>query len=396
MGIKLNVLLIQPEHNLPHHYAEAPSQSLLILGTLAEQKGHKVKIIHLDIDRYPTANYIIDFKPDVVGMTVNTFQVNSAKHVTNLIKSIDKNIKIIIGGPHAPSWNGDNVDEIVIGEGENKWLSFLGESPSINSMDDIPLLNYDLIDIDKFCGIFPMGATPSMCIMASRGCPFNCTFCNTPVFWGKKVRYRRPQYVVDEVERLHKIWGVNEIFFQDDTFNLNHKWAFEIFEEIIKRGLNKEMLFKIACRVNEKLLTQEFLDLAYKAGVWNIFFGVESGSQYMLDRMKKGITVDEIVRAFEITHQAKIRTQASFIVGLPGETWATLGETDKLIHKIKPSKFGWCYWCPFPNTKATKEAAEKGHIKDVDYSEYGYGVILARTDVLDYEDLASFKGFTYG
>lgn len=88
---------------------------------------------------------------------------------------------------------------------------------------------------------------------------------------------------MDEVELLHMQYGINEIFFQDDTFNLNHEWAFAIFNEIITRKLNKEMMFKIDCRVNEKLLTKEFLDLAYKAGVWNIFYGIESGSQ---DRRK--------------------------------------------------------------------------------------------------------------
>ena len=389
----MNVLLIQPNMNWYHPYAETPSRALLVLGTLAEKQGHRVKIIHLDIEKTPLPDTVIDFQPDIVGITVNTFQVKSARNIVKLIKQIKPEIKIVIGGPHAIAWEeeqrdwADKVDQIVVGEGEEAWLGIVGGDNSVVS------INYDLVDLHKFVGIDPVGASPSMAIMASRGCPYNCTFCNTPIFWGKKVRYREPVDVVYEVNLLHHKYGVNEIFFQDDTFNINHEWAFEIFNRIIDLKLNKEMLFKIACRVNEKLITEEFLDLAFRAGVWNIFYGVESGSPEMLESMNKKITIPEIKRAFEMTHKAHIHTQASFIVGLPGENWATLAETDRLIREIKPTRHGWCFFCPFPHTEATRQVTEAGHRRDVDYGEYSYGKILARTEALDYDDLASFKGF---
>ena len=391
----MNILLLQPASNWYHPYAEAPSRALLILGTIAEKQRHKVKILHLDIEQTPLPDHIIDFQPDIIGITVNTFQVKSARNIVKLIRQIKPETKIIIGGPHAIVWGeeqkdwspSDRVDEIVIGEGEEVWLGIVGGDNSVVS------INYDLVDLKKFVGIDPIGASPSMAIMASRGCPYNCTYCNTPIFWGKKVRYRNPIDVVFEINLLHHGYGIKEIFFQDDTFNINHEWAFEIFNRIIDNGLHKKMLFKLACRVNEKLITKEFLDLAYKAGVWNIFFGVESGSQEMLDRMNKGITIPEIKRAFEMTHQAHINTQASFIVGLPGENWSTLAETDRLIREIKPTRFGWCFFCPFPHTEATRQVVEAGHRKDVDYGEYSYGKVLARTEALDYDDLANFRGF---
>ncbi|KKL20409.1 hypothetical protein LCGC14_2455750 [marine sediment metagenome] len=229
--------------------------------------------------------------------------------------------------------------------------------------------------------------------MASRGCPYQCTFCNTPLFWGKKIRYRDPEKVIGEVKHLHEKYGINEIFFQDDTFNLNHKWAFEIFDGLINSGLSQEMLFKIDCRVNETLLTKEFLDKAYKAGVWNIFYGIESGSQMMLDRMKKGITVSEIKRAIKMTHDSGIQTQCSFIVGMPGETMKTLIETNKLILETNPSKYGWVFACPFPGTEFDKEVTAKGHKRDVDFSDYGYGKVICRTDELDFPELEAYQGY---
>lgn len=373
--------------NWPQIFCDSPSQALLTLGTLAQDRGHEVKILHLDIDHiWDSFN---GSPPDIVGVTVNTFQVKSAREVAKQAK--EKGIRVIIGGPHACVWDGEG--EVVVGEGENAWLEILGEKPDIETINDIPSLNYDLVDVTRFSGIPPMGAYPQIAIMASRGCPNNCTFCNTPVFWGKKVRYRQPKLVVDEVEGLHFDHGINEVYFQDDTFNLNHSWATEIFKDIIIRGLNKEMLFRLACRVSEKLVTEDFLNLAREAGVWNIFYGVESGSQMMLDRMKKGITVEEVRRAFEMTKKAHIRTQASFIVGMPGETAETLKETQNLIEEIEPNLYGCCYACPFPNTELDREVREKGHIRERDYGDYGYGDVMVRTDELGFKELEAFNRF---
>ncbi len=387
----MRILLVQPEFNTGKRLPETPSRALLILGTLAKNLGHDVRIVHLDIDEIDW-----DWKPEIVGVTVNTFQVKSARTVVRMAKN--RNARVIIGGPHAIVWNkkeDGNADKIVIGEGENTWLEFIGAEPNIKDIDDIPCPDYSLINMDKFTGVEPVGAIPSLAIMASRGCPYNCSFCNTPIFWGKKVRYSNPLHVVDEIEMLHNMYGINEIFFQDDTFNINHKWAFEIFNGLIDRGLNNEMLFKIACRVNEKLLSEEFVDLARKAGVWNIFLGIESGSQYMLDRMKKDITISEIKRAVKMIKDAGISTQCSFIVGMPGESNKTLGETDAFIREIKPTMYGWCFACPFPGTELDKEVTEKKYKEDGNYSEYSYGKVYARTDALSIDELKAFHGFNY-
>ncbi len=670
------ILLVAPSQNAGRMLPETPSRALLILGTLAQRRGHEVKLLHADLLNGHIADELALFKPDIVAITCNTFQVKSARIIAKEAK--DFGAKVILGGPHASAWSDNTIDNKVIGEGENAFLELIGEKP-LNSIDDIPIPHYDLVALDRFCGIAPVGITPAMAIMASRGCPFNClqgdtlidtlqgmipikdlvgregikvltrnpltnipeyakahhiakmgenkelvkvnfddgtyiictpdhrfmvfdngnqftkvrereveaenlkpnqsvraikyrphprfkyieveygryfrkkqqrlviegvldrkllrnelthhkdhnkrnnscdnlqlvspkehlsyhpevaermrrnnpmripsvkqrqsatlrdavargeyvpfmctdegkriigdiarkralsdmnpakvkkrerlalevnhkvvsveklpyredvycmevpgydwffangvlvhncTFCNTPLFWGKQVRYCKPMQVVDEVELLHNQYGINEIFFQDDTFNINHEWAFKIFEEIIRRGLNNKMLFKLDCRVNERLITKEFLDLAYKAGVWNIFYGIESGSQRMLDRMKKGITIPEIKRAVKMTHEAGIKTQCSFIVGMPGETVQTLRETDALLNEIKPTRYGWAYFCPFPNTPATEEVTAKGHKRDMDYAEYGYGKVMCRTDELSYEDLERFRGFS--
>jgi len=388
----VRVLLVQPQYNFPRGYAETPSVALLILGTLARERGHEVRIVHLDIAWGGIDKQLGRFRPDVVGITVNTLQVRSARLIAKAARRGGNGARVVVGGPHAAVWDGE-ADDVVVGEGENRWLEILGERPSIEGIDDVPEPDYGLVHLNKFCGVSPAEAVPSVAIMASRGCPFDCTFCNTPVFWGKKVRYRSPERVVAEISDLHWGHGVKEVFFQDDTFNLNHAWATEIFERIIEKGLNKRVSFKITSRVNEKLVTKELLDLARRAGVWNIFYGVESGSQVMLDRMKKGVTVEEIKRAVRMTHEAGISTQCSFIVGMPGETRETLRETGELIRELKSARPNWGFATPFPLTEFDKEVTAKGHKLLLDYSQYDYNRLMVRTDALSFEELAAFRGF---
>ena len=363
----MRILLIQPATNWHHPYCETPSVALHTLGAIAKAKGHKITIAYLDIDEEPDYG---DY--DMVGLTVNTFQVKDARRIAAKIADVSDDIKIVIGGPHAIAWENEvdgSVDHIVIGEGENEWLQILGCLPSIKTIDDVPWPDYSLVDMSRFCGVQPVGAYPSLAIIASRGCPNECIFCNTPAFWGKKVRYRNPESVVEQIEKLNTDYGIREIFFQDDTFNLNHKWAMKIFEGIIAKGLNKKMLFKICCRVNENLITREFLDMAFRASVWNIFYGIESGSQEMLDRMKKRATVEDAHRAIRMTREAHIQSQCSFVVGLPGETRHTLNQTAQFIRDAHPDSYGWCFACPFPGTEFERMVKEKGHWRELDYSE---------------------------
>ncbi len=389
-----NILLVKPQKNKPELFDETPSLALLTLGTLAENEGHIVHVIHMASDQLMIREALTAYHPDILGITCNTFQVKSAKHIAEYARKWSKDLRIVLGGPHAVAYDGI-ADDIVIGQGENKWLEILGAKTRIESIDDIPQLDYSLVDLSKFPGISPVGAVPSMSMMASRGCPFKCSFCNTPIFWGKKVQYKDPKLIVDEVNYLRGQFGIKEIFFQDDTFNLNHDWAEAIFNYIIEWELNEQMIFKIACRVNEKLFTQKFLDKAKEAGVWNIFFGIESGSQEMLDSMHKGITLDEVRRAVRMTHEAHISTQCSFIIGMPGETQATIEETVKFLEELHPNMTGFCYACPFPQTELDGIVTHKKHKRDIPYEEYGYGMVLCRTDKLSYEDLATYSELVF-
>ncbi len=385
----MKILLLQPRMNWSHPYAESPSIALLTLGAIAKQYGHEVTVRHLDIDPLP------EEVPDLVGITCNTFQVRSARE---LVKHYQGQCRIALGGPHAVAWTeaDGRVDHLVVGEGEGAWSRILGVERDFPNIDDIPLPDYSLVDMARFSGVSPLGAVPSMVLFGSRGCPGRCIFCNTPVLWGTHPRYRNPKSIVDQIAMLHSEYGINELYIQDDTFNANWPWAKEIMERIIARGLHKVMVFRAPCRSNKVLLHEDFLKLAAKAGFWNIFLGIESGSQKMLDRMRKHTTVEEYKRAIPLIQSYGIHVQASFIVGLPGETRETIAETQRLIDETHPWMVGVGFATPFPGTDFDKYVTEHGQKKQVDYADYVYGQVLVRTDELSYDDLASFKGYQNG
>lgn len=414
------ILLVDP---LPNDFRMGmkkmyPSGALILIGTMCQERGHRVKIIDMIAEEASIAKlkkFVLSFKPNIVGITMNTFQTKNAKEVVKAIKEINKNILVVIGGSHPSALklrifeDFNNVDISVIGEGEFTFMEIIeGKEldgikgicysskinelrPLAEDLDYIPLPNLDLVDVDKYTmgvdGINQKG----MFIMASRGCPFRCTYCNKSVF-GYKIRYRKPDKIIEEIKWLYaKYAGISEIFFQDDTLNLNRAWIKEILNLIIENGLNKDVKYIAAFRANKKLIDVDLLELAKKAGFKRIFYGVESGDQGMLNRMKKDLTIYEIERAVKLAHTVGIQTYTSFILGLPGENKATIKNTITLSKKLKPSEMGIAVATPFPNTPFEKEIKKKGHLFVQNYDEYQYGGNYIRTDELTNEEIDFFS-----
>lgn len=395
-------MLINPEYNWPVKEEMYPSGALLLLGTMLKQRGHTVKLVHMVADRVNVTrlvDIIKEFKPEMVGITMTTFQAKSARGISQAIKETAPDTIIIVGGTHVSALKRESlgadkhIDIAIVGEGEHifvdiveggRYYSNLITAEREENLDFIPLPDLSLINIRKFKGSPPFGPHPGMFVMASRGCPFQCTFCSKSVF-GNKVRYRKPEAVVDEIEYLHKDWGIREVFLQDDTFNLKRDWCEEILRGIIRRGLNRRTVFRAPCRANEKLVDLDLLKLMRQAGFWLIFYGVESGNQGMLDRMKKGLTLNEIRQAFNLTHEARIKTEAAFIVGLPGETEDTFGDTFEFCKELRPFWVGFSIATPFPGTSLFEEVREQ--VQDIRFEEYTPSAIYYSTDGLSKDDI---------
>lgn len=407
------IILVDPPQNDFHKGMKKmyPSGALVLIGTMCYNQGHNVKLVGMEADGIGISklrSIISSFKPDIVGVTINTFQTKFAKKVVKAVKEVDKNILTVAGGPH-PSSVGLKifedfpcVDISVVGEGEFAFLEiaeginleeikgicYNGKMnelrPVTENLDYIPLPNLYLVDIGKYRG-FGTGEPRSMYIMASRGCPFHCIFCNKSIF-GCKVRFRKPSKVIEEIKWLHEQYNISKIYFQDDTFNLKRSWTEEILNLIINNELNKDITYMAPFRANRNLMDKELLQLAKDAGFQQIFYGVESGNQEMLNRMQKGLTIAEIKRAFELTHEVGLETIASFIIGLPGENKKSIEDTINLWRELK-SPSGFALATPFPDTEFERIVKEKGHLLNANYDEYRYSRCYVRTDELNRKEL---------
>jgi radical SAM superfamily enzyme YgiQ (UPF0313 family) len=420
----MKILLVCPQENIPTSAEGYPSGALLLLGSMLYELGHDVAVVQMITDRIDAAGIedrTREFRPDIVGITMNTYQTRSAREISQAVKKVSKNIRVVTGGPHPSALQLDtfryfpDIDIVVCGEGEETFMEIVEGKPLseiqgicyegtlnpprpfIQDFSYIPRTNLDLIGgregIKRFQGPYPNGPMPSMFIMASRGCFGRCKFCNTPVFWGSKVRTRTAETVIQEIEWLHKRYGITEIYFQDDTFNANKQWAETVLNLIIEKGLNRNISYRLCFRVNKPLINPELLQLAKRANVWLIFYGTENGNQEMLKAMGKNITIAEIERAFRMTHEAGIKTITSFLIGNMGETKQTVYDSIALAKRLKTYVAGFSMAIPFPGTGLREEMIAKGHLLEADYDLYGAEKCVIRTDELSPDEMIKLRTY---
>jgi radical SAM superfamily enzyme YgiQ (UPF0313 family) len=397
------LLLISPAFNKPVKREMYPNGALALLKAIAINEGKEVRTIQMVSDKFSISDiqlFVADYKPDMVGLTFNTFQTRSAKEVSHAIKAI-RNVPIIAGGPHISSakvgvmQDFPNIDWFISGEGENIFKDIINRRPALRcfienettiDLDTLPIPDYSDIILSSFGGAPPPSARPSMFMMASRGCPYQCIFCNKSIY-GSCVRYKNPETVIKEIKSLRDL-GTKEIFFQDDTFNVNEEWLFEILGRMKKEEFNG-LVFRAPVRAN--LVNPVQLKKLKDSGFWLLFYGVENGNAEILKSIKKGLTIEQIVDAFKITDEAGIKTEASFIIGLPGETNETIEESIGLYKKIKPYWAGFSAAIPFPCTQFTKIASEAGNIINYDYDTYWYDTPIVKTQELAAEDIVNIS-----
>ena len=288
-------------------------------------------------------------KPDLVGISFNSFNRWGAFKLLKQIKKIDKSIFVVLGGVHPSTLYEQtfkyfyiDLDFIIQSEGERS-LPMLCRA--LENGSDLSLIS-GLVYKDKSGGIITNRvfelvkdldelALPDYSyaaeeikqkeiayLIASRGCPVNCSFCSTSSFWGQNVRMNSPERIGEEVE-LVKRMGAKRIFFHDDTFNLGIDRTIKIAETLKKSGIE----YAIQCRVTP--VNEEMIAKLADSGCRHITWGVETLSENMLGKINKKITRELVRIAFDICAKFtdKMTTSAFFCVGTPGETKATIRET---------------------------------------------------------------------
>jgi radical SAM superfamily enzyme YgiQ (UPF0313 family) len=387
-GIKpVRILLVAPPYAL-EEYPLPPLSLSYLSGSLLDH-GFEVEILDLLTSKASPAKIrrkLEQYQPQVVGTTAVTMTFPAASRILKTCKGFDPGITTVVGGPHVSFSAEDTfqrapwIDVVVAGEGDRTVVElasalergsgiekvaglFINRNgkviktaprPLIDNLDDLPLPARHLLPLSRY---HALGAACS--VISSRGCPYGCIFCTTPRMYGRKVRFRQPALVVDEIELIYREYGFSQISVVDDTFTLNHPHATDLCRELIRRRL--PVKWSIFSRVDT--LTPGLLDLMREAGCTCMLFGVESGNQEVLNNIKKGITPEKVKKGVRMATEAGIGTFASFILGLPGETPDRSRETLALAMELSErwgTQYGFHYLSPFPGTELFEKAKELG------------------------------------
>jgi radical SAM superfamily enzyme YgiQ (UPF0313 family) len=365
------------------------------LGAVLEKAGHSVKI--LDGQLFPNTkqelqNILKGEKFDAVGISAVTPSSTNAARLAAAVKEINPKILTILGGVHATVTGPNvlekmsNIDLAVFNEGEITIVEIMEHLEGkrriesingiafrrdnkiiqtdprklIEDLDSLPYPAYHLIDIHKYTpppGLF--FKLPIISMVASRGCPFRCTFCADRIIWQGRYRFRKPKAVVDEMEFWKNKYDVKEIKFLDSTFTIGKERIKEFCNELIKRNLG--LLWRCSSRVDQEDF--DLLTLMKKSGCCSISFGIESGDNEILKKMNKNITVEQIKQTVKWSKQAGIETKGFFMLNYPGETEKTTEKTIRFSRELDLDFAGFNLAFPLEGTQMKKEIEENCHIE---------------------------------
>lgn len=257
------------------------------------------------------------------------------------------------------------------------------DRPLIKNVDELPFPARHIVKSEYYRqGTFTGKRCTTM--VSSRGCPHRCTYCLWPkTLYGNRFRARSPENVVAEIEQVVKDFHIDEIYFDDDSLALNRARILRICQLINQKGI--EVKWIPQCRVDS--MDEEVIRAMKKAGCHYIRFGVESGSQRMLDIMKKGTTLAQIERAFDLCRKAGIKTQAFFVFGIPGETPQTIRESIEFAKKLRPDSAQFAVVVPHPGTELYEICQSKGWLEYESWEDFSAGNCLIETEKLSRKDV---------
>ncbi len=323
---------------------------------------------------------------------------------------------IVLGGEHASSdpesvLAETPIDLCVSGEGEETLVDVMerhgrGESfegcagvtwrgadgtvkesarARIRDLDDIPRPAWDLFPVEAYIEYAsPHGAVRgrSMPMLATRGCPYQCTFCSSPQMWTTAWRARDVALVADEMVWLNETYGATDFHFEDLTAVVKRTWILDFCRELLEREV--DFTWQLPSGTRSEAIDDEVADLMVRAGCRNFSYSIESGSVETLKIIKKRIHLDKVHTSARAAMKAGIRLQVNFILGFPHETWRHVRDTYREMVRCAWTgfhEFNCCAFSPLPNTEAYFELSEEGRLTTDDayyYSLFGY------MDIADY------------
>ncbi len=351
----MKVALLRPRFDT---FLFVPSLGLGYISSYLKQFGIDAIIIDAlrdNLSEEQILKKLKDYAPDVVGISCLSPLYCYVKTLAIMLKK--EGYKVVIGGVHPTFMPKETLTEtgadyVICGEGEIAWRELATNNFSrpvkgvyslenidtnntkynfadiITNLDELPFPDWQELKPHKY-KYSPMGQIaknfPIAPIMPSRGCAYACTFCSSPNFYQRKIRFRSAENVIEEIKYLKKDFKIKEIQMMDDNLIYNEEFAVKFCNLLIKHNIKIDWTCQNGIRADK--LNLELAKLMKKAGCYMVAIGIESAHPTILKNIRKGETIEQISKSIEIAHKAGILVQGNFILGLPGETKETLQTT---------------------------------------------------------------------
>jgi len=365
-----------------------PPLNIALLAAVAREAGHEVSLLDAEAMRWSvgeTVERVLALSPDLLGVTATTTSVVAAGTLLEEVRRREPGIRTCLGGVHVSSRAAEtmarfpSVDICAVGEAEVSLLELLGAVASgedaaqvpglvvrrgteliqsgrrppltAEELNRLPWPAWDLLpDLARTYrpAMHSFRRLPCTSLVTSRGCPGRCTFCDRTVS-GTSVRGFSADYLLGMVRHLVERYGIREIIFHDDNFVTLRSRLVEFCGRLIDEGPRLSW----SCTARIDMVSPETLTLMRRAGCWQIAYGIESGSQAILDAVHKGISLEQIRRAVAWTVEAGIEPRGFFVIGLPGETRETLRQTREFLMSLPLGDFQMSIFAPHPGTEVT-------------------------------------------
>ncbi|MGC8580529.1 MAG: B12-binding domain-containing radical SAM protein [bacterium] len=384
-----------------------PPLGIMYLASYARQKrGDESMLMDLRFAKEPlhdVYNAIINFKPDVVGISAITLEAELIHHISRITKKISKSIPVIVGGPHATTFPekvlaDERIDIAVIGEGEETFvellntiehkgslgnvngiaykedgvISYTASRPFINQLDALPFPAWDKIDMEKYAKVKSGSATrirPYMVLFTSRGCPFRCTYCHN--IFGKHFRARSPENVLEEINTLIEKYGIKDFEIMDDTSNFDKVRLKKILSMVISLGKDIKLSFPNGIRAD--IVDEELIKLMRQAGTDEITIAIESASPRIQQYIKKNLNLERANKAIDMAVNAGMFVKGNFMLGFPTETEEEIKATIDFACNSRLHVAAFFIVVPFEGTELALQMEREGKIRPIiEYKDYDY------------------------
>jgi len=379
-----------------------PPLNLLQLAAVTRKAGYETKILDceaLNLVYEQTVKKIKRYNSNYIAMSATTFTIDKAAKLAEMIKKENKDIIALVGGVHLTSLPRETMNKFpyfdvgVIGEGEVTLLELLRnldvkkslknvkgiiyrnkktnkleiteKRELIKDLDALPFPAWDLLEgFPKLYnppgfGYNSCSKNPWVPLFTSRGCPFNCIFCSKSTY-RNTFRTNSAEYILNMIKSLVNRYEIKDIRFQSDLFTMDQKNLFKLCSYLQKEKL--DLVWSCSSRVD--MVNKELLDNMKKAGCWQIFYGIESGSQGILDFIKKGTTREQIRNSLKQTKKCRIKTKGSFMIGIPTEKKSDIIKTIKFAKSLELDDFILSMFVPLPGSPIYKKIKKYGSFDD--------------------------------